>query len=129
GGRMGPRYRAGGGVSSKPRPQRQAEPLAAAKRRAAAREFAGAAGGEGSIIRHAAPTGPIRRPTPPTPALSSFLVRSLSHPGASAGARSRLGDQPRVIRVPIRSAGQTRLTGALINASLDGLLPSGRPTM
>src|SRR6202022_912178 len=37
--------------------------------------------------------------------------------------------QPRVIKVFIRSAGQTRLSGALVNASLDGLLPLGRPTM
>ena len=44
-------------------------------------------------------------------------------------AASGLADQPRLINVPIRSAGQTRLTGALINASLDGLLPSGKATM
>ena len=37
--------------------------------------------------------------------------------------------QPRSIKVFIRSAGQTRLSGALANASLDGLLPSGKPTM
>ena len=42
---------------------------------------------------------------------------------------SALLGQPKVIRVFIRSAGQTKLSGALVNASLDGLLPSGRPTM
>jgi hypothetical protein len=37
--------------------------------------------------------------------------------------------QPGSINVPIRSAGQTRLTGALVSASKDGSLPSGRSTM
>ncbi len=39
------------------------------------------------------------------------------------------GDQPRSSSVPIRSAGHTRLNGALVSASKDGLLPSGRSTM
>src|SRR5262249_32475096 len=38
-------------------------------------------------------------------------------------------NQPGPISVPIRSAGQTRLTGALISASKGGLVPSGRSTM
>ncbi len=37
--------------------------------------------------------------------------------------------QPGSINVPIRSAGQTRLTGALVSASKEGSLPSGRSTM
>jgi len=38
-------------------------------------------------------------------------------------------DQPRSSSVPIKSAGQTRLSGALVSASKEGLLPSGRSTM
>jgi hypothetical protein len=37
--------------------------------------------------------------------------------------------QPSSIRVFIKSAGQTRLIGTLVNASIGGSLPSGRPTM
>jgi hypothetical protein len=38
-------------------------------------------------------------------------------------------DQPRSSSVPIKSAGQTRLNGALVSASKEGLLPSGKSTM
>jgi hypothetical protein len=44
----------------------------------------------------------------------------------SSGAVS---DQPKVIKVFIRSAGQTRLSGTLVKASKGGSLPLGRPTM
>jgi hypothetical protein len=37
--------------------------------------------------------------------------------------------QPRSSSVPIRSAGHTRLSGALVSASTEGLLPAGRSTM
>jgi len=47
----------------------------------------------------------------------------------SRGRRLGRSDQPRLISVPIRSAGQTRLIGALVSASLDGFLPSGSATM
>jgi hypothetical protein len=36
---------------------------------------------------------------------------------------------PSSIKAFIKSAGQTRLSGALVKASLDGLLPSGKATM
>ena len=78
-------------------------------------------------------------------ALGQLSIRRASHVEPDAGGRwwadlapvggPRLGPfapsfaQPRVIRVFIRSAGQTRLSGALVSASLDGLLPSGRATM
>ncbi len=37
--------------------------------------------------------------------------------------------QPKVISVFMRSAGHTKLSGTLVNASIGGLLPSGSPTM
>lgn len=49
--------------------------------------------------------------------------------GGRAGSVRLRDDQPGSISVPIRSAGQTRLTGALVNASKDGFDPSGRSTM
>ena len=52
---------------------------------------------------------------------------------ATAAQSRRLGDrgldQLGSSSVPIRSAGQTKLNGALVSASKDGLLPSGRSTM
>ena len=65
-------------------------------------------------------------------ALGAVRRRRIQRPDNDAAADAQsggAGSQPRSIRVPIRSAGQTKLTGALVSASKDGLLPLGKSTM
>jgi len=62
-------------------------------------------------------------------ALFYIIVFCRVDDAAAAARASDVCDQPGSISVPIRSAGQIRLTGALVSASKDGLLPSGKSTM